>query len=69
MRQGDRGQRILEFIEDYSESNGHPPTIREIADGVGLKSPATVQGHLQRLQRYGCLTYSVGKTRTVQVIQ
>lgn len=69
MRQGERGLQILEFIETHSSAKGYAPTIREIGDAVGLKSPATVHGHLERLKRNGCLTYVASKPRTVRVVE
>lgn len=63
----DRSQQILDFITDYSRDNGYPPTIREICDGVGLKSPSTVHGHLERLRRAGKLDKADAKTRAIKV--
>lgn len=33
-------ERILEYIKQYIQEHCYPPTIREIAEGVGLKSSA-----------------------------
>lgn len=38
--------QILQFIIRYIDAHGYPPTIREIGDGVGLKSPSSVQRYL-----------------------
>ena len=37
---------ILKYIINYIQKHGYPPTVREIGDGVGLKSTSTVQNHL-----------------------
>ncbi len=63
----DRAQQILDFITEYTHNNGYPPTIREICDGVGLKSPSTVHGHLERLRRAGKLDKANSKTRAIKV--
>ena len=42
--------RIYEFILSFTEQNGYPPSVREIADAVGLKSPSTVHFHLKSLE-------------------
>lgn len=63
----DRSQQILDFITEYTHDNGYPPTIREICDGVGLKSPSTVHGHLERLRRAGKLDKADAKTRAIKV--
>ena len=46
---------ILEFIESELRRRGYPPSVREIADAVGLASPSTVHAHLATLQRQGYL--------------
>ena len=43
--------RILEYIR----SCGHSPTVREIADAVGLSSPSTVYVHLYGLEKRGLI--------------
>ncbi len=44
-------QAILDFIRDYPQQ--YPPTIREIAAGVGLSSSPTVHHHLTELVKRG----------------
>lgn len=63
----DRQQLILDFITEYTKENGYPPTIREICDGVGLKSPSTVHGHIERLRKAGKLDKADSKTRAIKV--
>lgn len=48
-------QRILEMIIDYIECHGYPPTIREIGDGVGLKSTSSVVSHITKMLDSGML--------------
>lgn len=60
-------QRILEFVTDSTRSNGYPPTVREICDAVGLRSPSTVHSHLKILQEGGYLEKSDHKTRALSV--
>lgn len=42
-------EKILLFIKKYIAKNEYPPTIREIAKGINLSSPATVHAHLKNL--------------------
>lgn len=58
-------ERILAFVNSFSQEHGYRPTIREIANAVGLKSTSTVHGHLQRLQQHGQLTLSPQKPRSI----
>lgn len=54
-RTSDKADKILEFVRQYSQENGFPPSIREIGAAVGLRSTASVSYHLQQLQDKGCL--------------
>jgi len=64
---GDTQQRILEYIEQYIELNGYPPSVREIGQAVDLKSTSTVHGHLNRLEKRGLLHREAMKPRTIDV--
>ena len=64
---GETQQRILEYIENYIEENGYPPSVREIGQAVDLKSTSTVHGHLNRLEKKGLLHRKAMKPRTIDV--
>ncbi len=49
----DREERIISFIRAYHDKHQWAPTVREIADGVSLRSGSTVHGYLMRLQKEG----------------
>ena len=53
---GDNQQRILDFIKSEIQTKGYPPSVREIAQAVGLKSTSTVHGHLQGWKSAVCFT-------------
>ena len=42
-------QRIYDYIAETIREQGYPPSVREIGDAVGLKSPSTVHFHLKHL--------------------
>ena len=44
-----RQQEIWDFLVDYVDAHGYPPTVREIGEAVGLASPSTVHAHLANL--------------------
>ena len=50
-----RQNDILTFIKKYIAKNGYSPSVREIAHGVNLSSPATVHIHIQNLIQKGYL--------------
>ncbi len=65
---GDNQQRILDFIKSEIQNRGYPPSVREIANAVGLKSTSTVHGHLQRLEKRGLLHRDAMKPRAMEVV-
>lgn len=63
----EKQQEILAYIEQYSNINGYPPTVREIGEAVGLNSPSTVHGYLKRLERDGKLEKDEGSSRALRL--
>lgn len=62
-------REILQFIELRHKEQGFPPSVREIADAVGLASPSTVQHHLQALARAGYVHRDPAKPRALTTTQ
>lgn len=60
-------QQIYDFILSFSGRHGYPPSVREIGEHVGLKSPSTVHFHLKGLEAAGLITKDKGKTRAITV--
>src|ERR1022692_3525821 len=60
-----RRQEILDFIGESTERRGYSPSMREIADAVGLKSVSTVSHHFKVLEKTGHVTRDAGMPRTV----
>lgn len=65
---GDNQQRILDYIKSEIQAKGYPPSVREIANAVGLKSTSTVHGHLQRLEKRGLIHRDAMKPRAMEVM-
>jgi repressor LexA len=63
----DRQRRILEFIRDWVERYGYPPSVREIAEAVGLVSPSSVAYQLKELEKKGYLRRDPNRPRAVDV--
>ena len=61
-------QQIYEFIIAFQAEHGYPPSVREIGEEVGLKSPSTVHFHLKGLEGAGLITKAEGKTRAITVV-
>lgn len=64
-----RQRQIVEFVSQFIQRNGYSPTLREIANAMGLSSLATVHEHVQRLCERGVLRKDTGnKTRGIIVV-
>jgi repressor LexA len=63
-----RQQEILDFLVDYVDRQGYPPTVREIGEAVGLASPSTVHAHLANLERAGLLRRDPTKPRALELL-
>lgn len=60
-------QIIYDFICTFTLENGYSPSIREIGEGVGLKSPATVYAHIENLKALGVLEKTAMKNRALSI--
>jgi len=63
-----RQQEIWQFLAEYVDAHGYPPTVREIGDAVGLASPSTVHAHLANLERAGLLKRDPTKPRAIEPV-
>jgi repressor LexA len=63
-----RQQEIWQFLVEYVDGHGYPPTVREIGDAVGLASPSTVHAHLANLERAGLLRRDPTKPRAIELV-
>ncbi len=63
-----RQQEIWQFLVEYTDGHGYPPTVREIGEAVGLASPSTVHAHLANLERGGLLKRDPSKPRALDLI-
>lgn len=61
----DKQLQILDFIKEFSDEKGYPPSVREIGSAVGLKSPSTVHSHIKKLQELGLLRKEDHCTRSL----
>lgn len=60
-------KRILRCIETYWAEHGYGPSIRDIADVVGLKSTSTVHGYIQRMVKAGHIVQTPGIPHSIQI--
>ncbi len=60
-----RQQAIFDFIRNTIDNSGFGPTIREIADEMGYRSPNGVMCHLRALQKKGLINRTSNKSRSI----
>ena len=63
-----RQREILDLIRSTVEQRGYPPSVREIGDAVGLRSPSTVHIHLSTLSDEGFIRRDPSKPRAIEVV-
>ena len=62
-------EELFEWIKNYMRDFHHSPSIRQMMDGMGLKSPAPIQSRLKHLQEKGYISWQEGKARTLQLAE
>lgn len=61
-------KKVYLVIEAYIKAKGIPPTVREIGELVGEKTPGAVQGILNRLELKKVIKREVGMARSIQLV-
>ena len=59
---------LYSWIKNYMKEFQHSPSIRQMMDAMGLKSPAPIQSRLKHLQEKGYISWQEGKARTLQIV-
>ena len=59
---------LYRWIKDYLKEFQHSPSIRQMMQAMGLKSPAPIQSRLKHLQEKGYISWQEGKARTLQIV-
>ena len=59
---------ILNFIKNNIQAYGYPPTVREICEGVNLKSTSTAHRHLEKLEKEKYIRKNPTKPRAIEVL-
>lgn len=58
-----------EYIKNYITEKDYPPTIREIADAIGIKSTSTVAYYLRKLEETNKIVKGSYKNRSIQLME
>mgnify|MGYP002524377425 CR=1 FL=1 len=58
-------QRVYDYIVESIARQGYAPSVREIGEALGLKSPSTVHFHIKHLEELGLIEKGAGKGRAI----
>jgi len=61
-------KKVYAAIESYIKTNNIPPTVRELGEMIGEKTPGAVQGILNRLEQKGVIRRQIGMARSIQLV-
>ena len=61
-------QELYDWLADYIGTHRHSPSIRQMMQAMGLRSPAPIQSRLRHLQQKGWITWQEGQARTLQLL-
>ncbi len=64
----ERQKEVLDFIIKFTDSNGFPPTVREIGDNFGISLRA-VQDHITACQKKGFLSFAQKRSRSIRALK
>ena len=62
----DRQCEVLQFIKDYIQAHGYPPSHRDVGSGMGI-SVKGANDHIHALVRKGHLIYLKDRPRTLRI--
>ena len=69
VRLSDKQAEVFWFIQDCQDKKGWSPTVREIADAIGVGSTSTVYAHLKALEKKGFIERMKGSPRAIKILR
>lgn len=64
---GEKQKEVYNYVIEYTEAKGYPPSVREICIAVGLRSTSSVHNHLQNLEKQGLIRRDPTKPRALEI--
>ncbi|PSB01091.1 transcriptional repressor LexA [Merismopedia glauca] len=61
-------QELYDWLVDYIREHRHAPSIRQMMQGMDLRSPAPIQSRLEHLKAKGYIEWLEGKARTIRIL-
>ena len=62
-------QELYDWLVDFIGDHHHSPSIRQMMQAMGLRSPAPIQSRLRHLQQKGWIKWQEGQARTLQLVE
>ncbi len=62
-------QELYDWLADFISNHHHSPSIRQMMQAMGLRSPAPIQSRLRHLQEKGWIKWQEGQARTLQLLE
>lgn len=62
-------QELYDWLVEYIRDNQHSPSIRQMMEAMGLRSPAPIQSRLDHLRRKQYIDWNEGRARTIRILQ
>lgn len=63
-----RQRQIMHYLSQYIQANGTAPTLKQIAEAIGVTSLATVHEHLAALEDKKMIKRKTGKSRSIEIM-
>ena len=65
----EKQERVLNFIKKHIHEAGYPPTVREIAEKLGMAGPNSAKKFLDILERKGCIRRTAKSSRAIELLE
>lgn len=65
----ERRRKVFQYIADYLDENGYPPSYREIGSAVGIPSTSTVSADVHALIEKKVLSMDRNSYRSLQIVR
>jgi repressor LexA len=65
----ERQKLTYDFVKHFIHKNGFPPTMREIGEGIGVKTTSLVSYYLTRLEELGYIAREPSVSRGIRLVE
>lgn len=69
MKKFNKEKQLMEFIKDYIDNNGFPPTVREMCKAINVSSTSTIAYYLSKLENDGFIKKNPNKNRALEICE